>query len=424
VAHTNFLFTSESVSEGHPDKVCDQISDAVLDAFLENDIKLGIADDSLVNTRLGCETLSTTNKIVIAGEGRGQAPFFQKHGDKAVVNREMIAQIARDVVKDIGYDQDGFSFYGADIEVLLHGQSPDIAMGVNAKKRKGGEQEGAGDQGMMFGFACTESEVYEKNSFMPAPIYFAHKILKVLSEKRRGGQLFDLQPDAKSQVTVKYVNGKPVSCTKVVVSTQHKAQSRNGKKYTPGLIKDMITDAVESALPEGWMPKKLSDFLVNPTGNFVIGGPDGDCGLTGRKIIVDTYGGYAPHGGGAFSGKDPTKVDRSAAYAARYLAKNVVAAGVADRCTIQIAYAIGVADPMSVLVDTHGTGKVPEAKLEKVLPELFPLRPTNIRRGLKLNRPIYRRTAAYGHFGRAPDKDGGFSWEKTDLADAIKRAVR
>ncbi|HXZ21697.1 MAG TPA: methionine adenosyltransferase [Pseudolabrys sp.] len=424
MAHTNFLFTSESVSEGHPDKVCDQISDAVLDAFLENDIKLGIADDSLVNTRLGCETLSTTNKIVIAGEGRGQAPFFQKHGDKAVVNREMIAQIARDVVKDIGYDQDGFSFYGADIEVLLHGQSPDIAMGVNAKKRKGGEQEGAGDQGMMFGFACTESEVYEKNSFMPAPIYFAHKILKVLSEKRRGGQLFDLQPDAKSQVTVKYVNGKPVSCTKVVVSTQHKAQSRNGKKYTPGLIKDMITDAVESALPEGWMPKKLSDFLVNPTGNFVIGGPDGDCGLTGRKIIVDTYGGYAPHGGGAFSGKDPTKVDRSAAYAARYLAKNVVAAGVADRCTIQIAYAIGVADPMSVLVDTHGTGKVPEAKLEKVLPELFPLRPTNIRRGLKLNRPIYRRTAAYGHFGRAPDKDGGFSWEKTDLADAIKRAVR
>jgi S-adenosylmethionine synthetase len=425
VAHTNFLFTSESVSEGHPDKVCDQISDAVLDAFLENDIKLGIADDSLVNTRLGCETLSTTNKIVIAGEGRGQAPFFQKHGDKAVVNREMIAEIARDVVKDIGYDQDGFSFYGADIEVLLHGQSPDIAMGVNARKRKGGgEQEGAGDQGMMFGFACTESEVYEKNSFMPAPIYFAHKILKVLSEKRRGGQLFDLQPDAKSQVTVKYVNGKPVGCTKVVVSTQHKAQSRNGKKYTPGLIKDMIADAVESALPEGWMPKKPSDFLVNPTGNFVIGGPDGDCGLTGRKIIVDTYGGYAPHGGGAFSGKDPTKVDRSAAYAARYLAKNVVAAGVAERCTIQIAYAIGVADPMSVLVDTHGTGQVPEAKLEKVLSELFPLRPTNIRRSLKLNRPIYRRTAAYGHFGRAPDKDGGFSWEKTDLADAIKRAVR
>ena len=424
MAHTNFLFTSESVSEGHPDKVCDQISDAVLDAFLENDIKLGIADDSLVNTRLGCETLATTNKIIIAGEGRGQAPLFRKHGDKAVVDRELITKIARDVVRDIGYDQDGFSYYGADVDVLLHGQSPDIAMGVNAKKKKGGEEEGAGDQGMMFGFACTESEVYEKNSFMPAPIYFAHKILKVLSEKRRSGQLYDLQPDSKSQVTIRYVDGKPVGCTKVVVSTQHNAQSRNGKKYTPGLVKEMISDAVESALPKGWMPVRSSDFLVNPTGNFVIGGPDGDCGLTGRKIIVDTYGGYAPHGGGAFSGKDPTKVDRSAAYAARYLAKNVVAAGVAERCTIQVAYAIGVADPMSLLVDTHGTGKVEEKKLEKVLPELFRLTPTNIRRTLKLSRPIYRRTAAYGHFGRAPDKDGGFSWEKTDLAAAIRSAVK
>ena len=424
MSHTNFLFTSESVSEGHPDKVCDQISDAVLDAFLENDIKLGIADDSQVNTRLGCETLATTNKIVIAGEGRGQAPFFHKHGDKAVVNREMIAQIARDVVKDIGYDQDGFSYYGADIEVLLHGQSPDIAMGVDAKKKKSGEEEGAGDQGMMFGFACTESEVYEKNSFMPAPIYFAHKILKVLSDKRHSSSLPDLQPDAKSQVTVQYVDGKPVGCTKVVVSTQHNEKSRNGKKYTPGMVKDMIEQTVTAALPKGWMPQRPSDFLVNPTGNFVIGGPDGDCGLTGRKIIVDTYGGYAPHGGGAFSGKDPTKVDRSAAYAARYLAKNVVAAGVAERCTIQVAYAIGVADPMSVLVDTHGTGKVEEKKLEKILPELFRLTPTNIRRTLKLNRPIYRRTAAYGHFGRAPDKDGGFSWEKTDLAAAIKSAVK
>jgi S-adenosylmethionine synthetase len=424
VAHTNYLFTSESVSEGHPDKVCDQISDAILDAFIENDVKLGIADESKVNTRLGCETLCTTNKIVIAGEGRGQAPFFHKHGDKAVVNRELIAQIARDVVKDIGYDQDGFSFYGADVEVLLHGQSPDIAMGVDAKKKKGGEEEGAGDQGMMFGFACTESEVYEKGSFMPAPIYFAHKILKVLADKRRSGQLFDLQPDAKSQVTVRYVDGKPVGCTKVVVSTQHKAESRNGKKYTPNMVKEMIADAVASALPEGWMPSKGSDFLVNPTGNFVIGGPDGDCGLTGRKIIVDTYGGYAPHGGGAFSGKDPTKVDRSAAYAARYLAKNVVAAGIADKCTIQIAYAIGVADPMSLLVDTHGTGKVEEKKLEKILPELFPLRPMNIRRTLKLTRPIYRRTAAYGHFGRAPEKDGGFAWERTDLASQIKSAVR
>ncbi len=420
----NYLFTSESVSEGHPDKVCDQISDAVLDAFIENDIKLGIADQSAVNTRLGCETLCTTNKIVIAGEGRGQAPLFHKHGAKAVVNREMIAEIARGVVKDIGYDQDGFSYYGADIEVLLHGQSPDIAMGVDAKKKKNGEQEGAGDQGMMFGFACTESEVYEKGSFMPAPIYFAHKILKVLSDKRRSKALFDLQPDAKSQVTVKYVDGQPVGCTKVVVSTQHNAQTRNGKKYSPGMIRDMIEDTVASALPKGWMPKRPSDFLVNPTGNFVVGGPDGDCGLTGRKIIVDTYGGYAPHGGGAFSGKDPTKVDRSAAYAARYLAKNVVAAGLAERCTIQIAYAIGVAEPMSLLVDTHGTGQVEEAKLQKVLPEMFPLRPTDIRRGLKLNRPIYRRTSAYGHFGRAPDKDGGFSWERTDLADGLKRAFR
>jgi S-adenosylmethionine synthetase len=424
VRRANYLFTSESVSEGHPDKVCDQISDAVLDAFIDNDIKLGIADDSAVNTRLGCETLCTTNKIVIAGEGRGQSPLFHKHGGKAVVNREMISDIARGVVKDIGYDQDGFSYYGAEVEVLLHGQSPDIAMGVDAKKKKSGEQEGAGDQGMMFGFACTESEVYEKGSFMPAPIYFAHKILKVLSEKRRSGALFDLQPDAKSQVTVKYVDGKPVGCTKVVVSTQHNAQTRNGKKYSPGMIRDMIEDTVASALPSGWMPKRPSDFLVNPTGNFVIGGPDGDCGLTGRKIIVDTYGGYAPHGGGAFSGKDPTKVDRSAAYAARYLAKNVVAAGLAERCTIQIAYAIGVADPMSLYVDTHGTGNVEEAKLQKVLPELFPLRPTNIRRSLKLSRPIYRRTAAYGHFGRSPEKDGGFSWERTDLADSLKRALR
>jgi S-adenosylmethionine synthetase len=424
VSRANYLFTSESVSEGHPDKVCDQISDAVLDAFLENDIKLGIADDSKVNTRLGCETLATTNKIVIAGEGRGQAPLFNKFGGQAVVNRELISRIARNVVKEIGYDQEGFSYHGAEIEILLHGQSPDIAMGVDAKKKKDGEHEGAGDQGMMFGFACTESEVYEKNSFMPAPIFFAHRILKTLSEKRRSGQLFDLQPDAKSQVTVQYVKGQPIGCTKVVVSTQHNAQTRNGKKYTPGMVKELIADTVEQALPDGWMPKRPSDFLVNPTGNFVVGGPDGDCGLTGRKIIVDTYGGYAPHGGGAFSGKDPTKVDRSAAYAARYLAKNVVAAGLAERCTIQIAYAIGVADPMSLLVDTHGTGKVDEAKLQKVLPEIFPLRPTNIRRALKLSRPIYRRTAAYGHFGRAPEKDGGFSWERIDLSDALRRALK
>src|SRR5207302_6897944 len=299
---------------------------------------------------------------------------------------------------------------------------PDIARGVDAKKKKGEEQEGAGDQGMMFGFACTESEVYEKGSFMPAPIYFAHKILKVLAEKRRSKQLFDLQPDAKSQVTVQYVEGKPIGCTKVVVSTQHNAETRNGKKYNPGMVKDLIGDAVESALPKGWMPKKAADFLVNPTGNFVVGGPDGDCGLTGRKIIVDTYGGYAPHGGGAFSGKDPTKVDRSAAYAARYLAKNVVAAGLTDRCLIQVAYAIGRPEPMSLLVDTQG--KADDHHLEQVLSELFPLRPTNIRRTLQLNKPIYQRTAAYGHFGRTPDNEGGFSWERTDLADALKRACR
>src|SRR6201991_3003279 len=416
----SYLFTSESVSEGHPDKVSDQISDAILDAFLAKDVELGIADNSAVNTRLGCETLCTTNKIVIAGEGRGQL-FRDIHG-VSVVDRELITQIARDVVKDIGYDQNGFSYHGADVEVLLHGQSPDIAMGVDAKKKKSGEEEGAGDQGMMFGYACTESEVYEKGSFMPAPIFFAHRILRTLSEQRRSGKLFDLQPDAKSQVTVQYVDGKAVGCTKVVVSTQHNAQNRNAKKYTPGMVRDLIENAVESSLPKGWMPEKSSDFLVNPTGNFVVGGPDGDCGLTGRKIIVDTYGGYAPHGGGAFSGKDPTKVDRSAAYASRYLAKNVVAAGLADRCTIQVAYAIGVADPMSLLVDTHGTGTVDEKKLEKMLPELFRLTPTNIRRTLKLNRPIYRRTAAYGHFGRAAEKDGGFSWERTDLADALKRA--
>ena len=423
MAIKDYLFTSESVSEGHPDKVCDQISDAILDAFIANDVKLGHADDSHANTRLGCETLATTNKIVIAGEGRASAPYMRKYGKHTIVNREALTEIAREVVRDIGYDQDGFSFHGADVEVLLHGQSPDIAMGVDAKKKKGEEQEGAGDQGMMFGFACTESEIYEKGSFMPAPIYFAHKILKLLADKRRSKQLFDLQPDAKSQVTVQYVDGKPIGCTKVVVSTQHNAETRNGKKYSPAMVKDLIGDAVASALPDGWMPKRPSDFLVNPTGNFVVGGPDGDCGLTGRKIIVDTYGGYAPHGGGAFSGKDPTKVDRSAAYAARYLAKNVVAAGIAERCTIQIAYAIGVADPMSLLVDTHGTGKVDEKKLEKALPEIFRLTPTNIRRTLKLNRPIYRRTAAYGHFGRAPDKEGGFSWEKTDLIKEIRSAV-
>ena len=426
LALKDYLFTSESVSEGHPDKVSDQISDAILDAFITNDIKHGIADDSHTNTRLGCETLVTTNKIVIAGEGRATEPYMKKYGKHTIVNREALTEIAREVVRDIGYDQDGFSFHGADVEVLLHGQSPDIAMGVNAKNKGGnlGEQEGAGDQGLMFGFACRDSEEYEKNSFMPAPIYFSHKILEVLSKARRSGELKDLQPDAKSQVTVRYVDGKAVGATKVVVSTQHRETTSKGKKYNSGMIREMIAGHVAKSLPKGWMPKKAADFFVNPTGNFVVGGPDGDCGLTGRKIIVDTYGGYAPHGGGAFSGKDPTKVDRSAAYAARYLAKNVVAAGLAERCTIQVAYAIGVADPMSLYVDTQGTGKVDERRLEKVLGDVFPLRPTNIRRGLQLNKPIYQRTAAYGHFGRAPDKDGGFSWEQTNLVSQLKSALK
>ena len=321
----NYLFTSESVSEGHPDKVCDQISDAVLDAFLANDRKLGIADDTLANSRVACETLTTTQKIVVAGEVRGADPLI----NNGVINREMIADVARGVVRDIGYDQDGFSWHGADVEVLLHGQSADIAQGVNAKKGKGnqGDQEGAGDQGLMFGYACRETEVYEKNSYMPAPIYFSHRILRDLAEARHAGKLPDLLPDTKSQVTVKYVDGKPVGCTKVVVSTQHRDKNKRGKQYTSNMIKEMIRPYVEKSLPKGWMPKKASDFLVNPTGRFVVGGPDGDCGLTGRKIIVDTYGGYAPHGGGAFSGKDLSKVDRSAAYATRYLAKNIVAAG-------------------------------------------------------------------------------------------------
>ena len=422
----SYLFTSESVSEGHPDKVCDQISDAVLDAFLANDVKLGVADDSQANSRVGCETLATTNKIVIAGEVRGVEPLVQRYGGHTIINRDYVAEIARKVVKQIGYEQDGFSWAGADVEVLLHAQSPDIARGVNAKKSKGkgnvGAQEGAGDQGMMFGFACNETEVYEKNSYMTAPIYFSHRILRDLKDARHKGDLADLLPDAKSQVTVLYENGKPVGCTKVVVSTQHTAANKKGKPYTSGMIKDMIRASVTKSLPDGWMPKKDSDFLVNPTGRFVVGGPDGDCGLTGRKIIVDTYGGYAPHGGGAFSGKDPTKVDRSAAYAARYLAKNVVAAGLAERCMIQVAYAIGVAEPMSVYVDCQGTAQVDESKLQKLLPQIFSLRPTDIRRGLALNKPIYQRTASYGHFGRAPEKDGGFSWERLDLVPELKRA--
>ena len=418
----DYLFTSESVSEGHPDKVCDQISDAILDAFIANDVKLGHADDSHANTRLGCEVLATTNKIVVAGEGRASEPYMKKYGDQTIVNREAISEIARNVVREIGYDQNGFSFHGADVDVLLHGQSPDIAMGVDAKKKGGnlGDQEGAGDQGLMFGFACRDSEEYEKGSFMPAPIFFSHRILEALSKARRSGELPDLQPDAKSQVTVRYVNGKAVGAAKVVVSTQHRETTAKGKKYNSGMIREMIAGHVEKSLPKGWMPKKASDFFVNPTGNFVVGGPDGDCGLTGRKIIVDTYGGAARHGGGAFSGKDPTKVDRSAAYMMRYVAKNIVAAGLADRCELQVAYAIGVAHPVSVTVETFGTELVPVSRIEQLVKEHFDLRPAAILRDLDLRRPIYRKTAAYGHFGRA---DHDFTWERTDKAAALKAAA-
>jgi len=397
VSRASYLFTSESVSEGHPDKVCDRISDEVVDAFFEIAPQHGWDPRQV---RVACETLATTNRVVIAGETRGPS----------AITRDYIAHIARLAVKDIGYEQAGFHWEKASIEVHLHAQSSDIAQGVDSA---GNKDEGAGDQGIMFGYACRETP-----ELMPAPIFYAHRILKVMSEARRSGESQALGPDAKSQVTIRYENGKPVEATQIVVSTQHYDENLSSHD-----IKAIIEPYVRKALPEGWITKQTV-WHVNPTGKFVIGGPDGDTGLTGRKIIVDTYGGAAPHGGGAFSGKDPTKVDRSAAYAARYLAKNVVAAGLAESCTIQIAYAIGVADPMSVFVDTHGTGTVEEAKLQKLLPELFPLRPTNIRRALKLNRPIYRRTAAYGHFGRAPEKDGGFSWERTDLVDALRRGLR
>ena len=400
----NGLFSSESVSEGHPDKLADRISDAVLDEFL----RLEPA------ARVACETLLADQCVVVAGEFKTRDPdVFRQVRERAVA-------IVAGVLRDAGYRDGatGIDPERCEVQVRFNGQSADINRGVD----RADGVTGAGDQGLMFGFACRDSEEYEKGSFMPAPIYFSHKILEVLSKARRSGELPDLQPDAKSQVTVRYVDGKAVGATKVVVSTQHREASAKGKKYNSGLIKEMISSHVAKSLPKGWMPKKASDFFVNPTGNFVVGGPDGDCGLTGRKIIVDTYGGFAPHGGGAFSGKDPTKVDRSAAYAARYLAKNVVAAGLADRCLIQVAYAIGVADPMSLYVDTQGTGKVDERKLEKVLSDIFPLRPTHIRRTLQLNKPIYRRTAAYGHFGRKPEKDGGFSWERIDLVPELKRA--
>ncbi|MGY6532548.1 methionine adenosyltransferase [Glycocaulis sp.] len=387
MARTSYIFTSESVSEGHPDKVCDRISDTVVDLFLSRDPV----------ARVACETLTTTNRIVLAGEVRCAAE----------ISGEEIEAAARAAVKDIGYEQDGFHWETAALSNYLHEQSADIAAGVDEGTGTYAE-EGAGDQGIMFGFATNETP-----ELMPAPILYSHQILKEMARLRKSGAVRQFEPDAKSQVSLRYENGKPVGVTSVVVSTQHTADA------TLDEIRELVRPVVKSVLPEGWFPPE-DEFYVNPTGKFVIGGPDGDAGLTGRKIIVDTYGGAAPHGGGAFSGKDPTKVDRSAAYAARYLAKNVVAAGLAARCTIQLAYAIGVAKPLAVYVDLHGTGEVDEAKLEQVLPQLMNLSPRGIRTHLQLNKPIYARTAAYGHFGRTPDNDGGFSWEKTDLVSELK----
>jgi S-adenosylmethionine synthetase len=387
VRRASYLFTSESVSEGHPDKVCDRISDAIVDTFLSH------ADDS----RVAVEALATTNRLVLAGETRGPGS----------VTPDKLEDVARRCVRDIGYEQEGFNWKDLQVENYIHEQSADIARGVDSSSDK---DEGAGDQGIMFGFACDETPEY-----MPAPLYYAHNILKSLAEARHSGAEPELQPDAKSQVTLEYREGKPVRATSVVVSTQHL------ERATTEEIRELVRPHVANVLPEGWLPPE-DEFFVNPTGRFVIGGPDGDCGLTGRKIIVDTYGGAAPHGGGAFSGKDPTKVDRSAAYAGRYLAKNVVAAGLAAKCTIQLSYAIGISRPLSVYVDTHGTGQVDEDQLGLTLRELMNLSPRGIREHLHLSRPIYARTAAYGHFGRAPDADGGFSWERLDLVDELKTA--
>jgi S-adenosylmethionine synthetase len=387
VSKRDYVFASESVSEGHPDKVCDRISDEVVDAFL--------AADPM--SHCGVETLCTTNRVVMAGEVRGPDS----------VTPEKLIELARQAIKTIGYEQDGFHWNRANIECIIHTQSADIAQGVDAA---GNKDEGAGDQGIMFGYACTETP-----ELMPAPIFYAHNILRAIAEARHSHKAPLLGPDAKSQVSLQYVNGKPVKATSVVVSTQHDASI--GDKE----VRELVRPYVMKTLPPGWMCDE-EHFYVNPTGRFVIGGPDGDCGLTGRKIIVDTYGGAAPHGGGAFSGKDPSKVDRSAAYAARYLAKNAVAAGLAERCTIQLSYAIGVAKPLSVYINTDGTSTVDEDKLAKILQELVDLSPRGIRTHLKLNRPIYARTSAYGHFGRKPEADGGFSWEQTDLVAQLKRA--
>jgi S-adenosylmethionine synthetase len=397
VPRETYLFTSESVSEGHPDKVCDRISDEVVDLFFREGEKAGIDP---YQTRVACETLATTNRVVIAGEVRG-----------AAVPPEAIEAVAREAIKNIGYEQDGFHWKNAGVEILLHAQSADIAQGVDAA---GNKDEGAGDQGIMFGYACRETP-----ELMPAPIYYAHKILEVLTAERKSGkgEAAKLGPDAKSQVTIKYEKGKPVGVTQIVLSTQHLDENLSSLD-----VRNIVEPYIRKTLPDGWI-SDATIWHVNPTGKFVIGGPDGDCGLTGRKIIVDTYGGAAPHGGGAFSGKDPTKVDRSAAYAARYLAKNVVAAGLSDRCTIQLSYAIGVAEPLSIYVNLHDTGNVAEDKLEKALGQIMRLSPRGIREHLKLNRPIYARTSAYGHFGRVPDAEGGFSWENTDLVNDLKSAV-
>jgi S-adenosylmethionine synthetase len=388
MSRQSYLFTSESVSEGHPDKICDRISDAILDAFL--------TEEELA--RVACETFATTNRVVIGGEVGLSTP------EKLTTFMQGLDGIVRDCVKDIGYEQDGFHWKNMSVENHLHAQSAHIAQGVDAA--------GAGDQGIMFGYAVDETA-----ELMPAPIQYSHAILRNLAEARHDGTLAMLGPDAKSQLSVNYVDGKPVGVSSIVLSTQHLDESMTSED-----VRAVVEPYILKTLPEGWVSAD-TEWHVNPTGKFVIGGPDGDAGLTGRKIIVDTYGGAAPHGGGAFSGKDPTKVDRSAAYAARYLAKNVVAAGMASRCTLQLSYAIGVAKPLSIYCDTHGTGQVHDTAIEKAVAQAMDLTPTGIKDHLQLTRPIYARTAAYGHFGRAPEADGGFSWEKTDLVDALKKAV-
>ncbi|MGV6849952.1 MAG: methionine adenosyltransferase [Marinibacterium sp.] len=393
MSRDNYVFTSESVSEGHPDKVCDRISDAVLDAFLAEEPE----------ARVACETFATSGMVVIGGE----VGLSDQENLKNYMGR--IGQIARDCIRDIGYEQEKFHWNTCHVLNFLHEQSAHIAQGVNAD---GNKDEGAGDQGIMFGYATNETP-----ELMPAPIQYAHAILRRLSEVRKSGAETTLRPDAKSQLSVVYEDGKPVYVSSIVLSTQHESEDQ-----TSDDIRAIVEPYIREVLPQGWITDE-TEWWVNPTGTFVIGGPDGDAGLTGRKIIVDTYGGAAPHGGGAFSGKDPTKVDRSAAYAARYLAKNVVAAGLADRCTLQLSYAIGVAKPLSIYVDTHGTGQVPDGVIEKAAASAMDLTPRGIRQHLSLNKPIYARTSAYGHFGREPDADGGFSWERTDLAEALKSAV-